>query len=402
MSDSTPSRRPLWRRLLRCMAWSIGGLLTLCLLCYAILVAINWNDEALTPETQAWLTEPANPVPDAQNAWLAMLALAYPQQSGPQAGRRILDLLHTAPAISVDSGIYTRLDTRLQAEFGPAQAALDPSPIKEICSLQSKGPGVLDRIQQDTTGAAAQIRANQALLEKYYAAISLPQYAEEGFPFEGLPVQANLLMPKLQASCLARMDLSLRLAQNDPKAEQLLSGHLQYWLAALTRSHSLLGMMIANAQVQTDLDWINDLAHQYPRRTHSILGYVLPQYAAFANMSRDQLWRHPIQGELRLDLQTINASRQKTQSTSIFARIEDFALTPLFQPQATLNQQQACLAGLLRDGQASLSPSIATSMLYNPLGKSLDGCAYYSEKFSRVQLTQAAAGKFVTSLQSRP
>ena len=78
MSDPAvePVRRPLWRRLLRWAAWSCAGLLGLIVLLVAVLVAINWRDEALSPEAQAWLAVPANPVADADNAWLAMIAAA--------------------------------------------------------------------------------------------------------------------------------------------------------------------------------------------------------------------------------------------------------------------------------------------------------------------------------------
>lgn len=67
-TESSPSKRTGWRRLLRYCAYAVTGLLVLGLIGFGTLVAINWSDEPLTPETRAWLTEPANPVPDAQNA----------------------------------------------------------------------------------------------------------------------------------------------------------------------------------------------------------------------------------------------------------------------------------------------------------------------------------------------
>lgn len=403
MSDSTPGHRPLWRRLLRFIAWSVGGLLTLCLLCYAILVAINWNDEALTPETQAWLTEPANPEPDAQNAWLAMLALAYPQQSGPHAERRILARLHTAPLIAADQSIYERLDEQLQHEFGPPEAAFSPSPNDEICSITSKGPGILGRMLQDPARTTALVNTNHALLEKYYAVVGLPAYAEEGPPVYGIPVQQTSSVIALEAACLARMDISLRLKNGDRSINQALINHLRYWQTALTHSQSLIAIMIANAQVRSDVDWISDLSRQYPQQAHVALATVAPGYASLAGMPREVLWGRAIEGEFR-HTQTISEEirQQPATSEAIADRLTRFAMHSFYLPQASANQQQRCLAHLLSEKPTPLADGANSSILYNPLGKLFAGCAYYSEYFSRVQPTQTAAGKFVALLQPRP
>jgi hypothetical protein len=399
MSDSTPSRRPLWRRLLRCMAWSVGGLLTLCLLCYAILVAINWNDEALTPETQTWLTEPANPVPDAQNAWLAMLALAYPQQSGPHAGRRILARLRTAPLIAADQLVYERLDAQLQHEFGPPEAAFSPSPNGDICSITGKGPGILGRLLQDSARTTALVNANRTLLEKYYAAVALPAYAEEGPPVYGIPVQQTSNVTALEAACLARMDISLRLKSGDRSINQTLIKHLRYWQTALTHSQSLIAIMIANAQVRSDIDWISDLSRQYPQQTQASLATVAPGYTSLAGMPREMLWGRVIEGEFR-HTQTMSEEirQQPARGEAIADRLTRVAMRSFYLPHASANQRQRCLADLLSEKPTPLSDGANSSILYNPLGKSIAGCAYYSGYFSRVQLTQTAAGKFVAAL----
>lgn len=404
MPDPDSGRKSRWKRLLRIATWGISTLLVLCLLCYTILLAINWHDEPLTQETQAWLTEPANTVPDTQNAWLAMLALAYPQHPGPLTGRKILDLMHTAPFIVIDedTDLYAGLDTQLQQTFGPPQAALSPSPLHDICSLKGRGPGILGRILQDETATASQIHANQPLLGQYYAAIALPQYAQEGLPVEVLPFQASGVITKLEASCLARMDLSLRLAQNDPKAGGLLQNHLQYWLTTLTHSHSLIGMMIANTQVQSDLDWASDLTRQFPQQTRTALQPVIAQYASFSSMHRHDLWLQPFQGELRFSQVTAKAIRQQMPRASALDRFMVFMFRSLYQPQATLNQRQACLAQLLRNDEQRPSPEAISSWLYNPLGKSLVGCADYAAYFPRVQVTQTAAGKFIESFPHQP
>jgi hypothetical protein len=403
MSDSTPRRRPLWRRLLRFMAWSVGSLLTLCLLCYAILVAINWTDETLTPETQAWLTEPANPVPDAQNAWLAMLALAYPQQAGPQAGRRILARLRTAPLFAADQSAYERLDAQLEHEFGPPGAAFSPSPNREICSITGKGPGILGRTLQDSARTTALVNANRALLEKYYAAVGLPAYAEEGPPVYDIPVQQTSNVIALDAACLARMDISLRLKSGDRSTNQALINHLRYWQTALTHSQSLIAIMIANAQVRSDIDWISDLSRQYPQQTQAALATVTSGYATLARMPLEALWDSAIRGEFR-HTQAMSEEIRRPSATgeAIADRLTRFAMRSFYLPHASANQRQRCLAHLLSEKPTPLSNGTHSSILYNPLGKSFAGCADYSEYFSRVQVTQIAAGKFVASLQSSP
>jgi len=94
------------------------------------------------------------------------------------------------------------------------------------------------------------------------------------------------------------MDLSLRLAKNDPKAGQLLQHHLRYWLTALIRSHSLISMMIANAQVQSDLDWSSDLLVKTPESRTAILA-VEPNWQSLASSSTTELFHEPLATELR-------------------------------------------------------------------------------------------------------
>jgi len=94
--------------------------------------------------------------------------------------------------------------------------------------------------------------------------------------------------------------------------------------------------------------------------------------------------------------------QQPATGEPIADRLTRFAMRSFYLPHASANQRQRCLADLLSEKPTPLSDAANSSILYNPLGKSFAGCADYSEDFSRVQVTQTAAGKLVASLQSRP
>lgn len=307
-TESSPSKRTGWRRLLRYCAYALAGLLVLGLIGFGALVAINWNDEELTPETQAWLTEPANPVPDAQNAWLAMQAVGFEKQSGPNVGRRFIAAMAQLspyneigrkpnnPPESTEQ-LMERSKHLFDAQFGPLWEA--NSAIFTLCWKSGEWKGAFVRMMAQRKIVEDILRTNHAVLQRYYAAIALP-----GF-FDLSPDNYDLLYATTvnnnditAATCLARMDLSLRLLDGDQSAREPLQRHLRYWITQTTQSHSQTGLMFASNQIKFDLDWATELLAKAPASQPALLAST-PLWQDLAGRSPDDLLSKTFPAELR-------------------------------------------------------------------------------------------------------
>jgi hypothetical protein len=396
-TEPSPSKRSGWRRLLRYSAYAVAGLLVLGLIGFGVLVAINWNDEALTPETQAWLTEPANPVPDAQNAWLAMQAIGFEKQSGPEVGRRFItavskispyDMTGLKPGNSPEriEQFMELQKHRFDAQFGP-HWEVNPA-IRQICWNNGEWNSTFSRILAQRKTVEELLRANHAVLQRYYAAIALPDF------FDLSPTDYDLHHAVTAnqgditaAACLARMDLSLRLLDGDRSARQPLEHHLRYWITQATQSHSLIGLMIASGQIKFDLDWSSDLLTKVPA-SHSTLMANKPAWKNLAARTPDELLREPLAAELR------SFQHQLTENNP--QRLA-------FKLNATLNLRRQLMAASDESRKQSCDWT-PRHMVYNFRGKVLDCIAAYSLQNvqKRVQTTLDMVARMSQRLEDTP
>jgi hypothetical protein len=406
-TEFSPSQRSGWRRLLRYCAYAFAGLLALDLIGFGVLVAINWNDEALTPETQAWLTEPANPVPDAQNAWLAMQAIGFEKQSGPEVGRRFItamskispyDTTGLKPGDSPErvEQFMKQQKHRFDAQFGPHWEA-DPA-IRQICWNNGEWTGAFSRILAQRKTVEELLRTNHAVLQRYYAAIALPDF----FDFSPADYDLHYAVTANQgditaAACLARMDLGLRLLDGDRSAREPLKHHLRYWITQTTQSHSLIGLMIASGQTKFDLDWSTDLLTKVPASRPALLASK-PLWQDLASHSPNELLGGALPAELRSYQNMLVTNFRQSQPP--LQRLQKW-LT--YKPNATLNLRRQ----LMTESDESRKQSCdwtSWHMAYNFRGKVLDCIAAYSlQNFQkRVQTTLNMASRMSQRLEDAP
>jgi len=396
-TDPSPPKHSGWRRLLRYCAYAFAGLLALGLIGFGALVAINWNDEALTPETQAWLTEPENPVPDAQNAWLAMQGIGFDRQSGPEVGRRFItavskispyDTTGLKPGNSPEriEQFMELQKHRFDTQFGP-RWEVDPA-IRQICWNQGEWTGAFSRITAQRKTVEKLLQANHAVLQRYYAAIALPDFfdlspADYDLHYAVTSNQGDITA----AACLARMDLSLRLLDGDRSAREPLEHHLRYWITQATQSHSLTGLMIANGQIKFDLDWATDLLTKVPA-SHSTLMASKPAWKNLAARTPDELLRGPLAAELRSFQHQLTENNPKQLT---------------FKLNATLNLRRQLMTASDESRKQSCDWT-SWHMVYNFKGKVLDCIAAYSlQNFrKRVQTTLDMASRMSQRLEDTP
>lgn len=380
------------RRLLRVCAYIVAALLSLGLIGFGTLVAINWNDEELTPETQAWLTDPANPVPDAQNAWLAMLAIGFENQT-PPTGRDVIEVLRQRQPTFAESG-----------EISPLGAQWKTSDIDiSLCSVYQKGPGILGRILENRHTAEALVKKHRQALQRYYAAIALPDYFEilEPALLTNLPIT-----PSIKAACLARMDLSLRLTESDPSASRQLHDHLRYWLHANMRAKTLLTMLLSNAQVRADIDLLKSLNQIHTKEISVATQELIPELRKIASAAHRELLLNPLQGEFRYQSWEIEHQSHQIDPLNLFglesSRLDLFATEHFYQPHASINMLQHFFANGLERGAingAGMCYGISLSRLYNPLGKAYlcKALPNYAGYFAKQQQLQLEVRQFVAS-----
>jgi len=371
-----PVRRSLWRRLLRWAAWLFAGLCGLIALLLAVLAAINWQDEALTPEAQAWLAVPPNPVADADNAWLAMIAVGVEKQPGTAVGRQILESLRQNPRLLVGADAL--------AEFGPGWTT--DKLYTGFCNLRREGPGLLGRIEARAQELQPVLQANQAALARYAAAIRLPGFFDEQ---SADPLQLPPYLPAAKAACLVRSELALRLLRGEgaTEAEARFARHAHYWLTALQQSHSLLGTMIANAQVQADLDVLLGLEERNPSLGTRLRQTLRADLQGLVNTTGQSMRERVMPSEVRFIAQ-IFASVEFRERMAWYDHV-------LFKPHANLNFQHFVMTH--PEEVKARCDFLSWHYAFNPTGKVLAciGAHSYQSYFDRLRTTQDAAARLL-------
>lgn len=378
----TELRRPLWRRLLRWTGWisaGLAGLAGLGMLVLVGLVAINWNDEPLTPEAQAWLAVPANPVADADNAWLAMIAIGVEKQPGTALGRQIIERLKETPNPPDMAETYL-------SQFGPVwqNSRIDTG----LCNVRQNGPDILPRILARQAELKLLVIQQEAALARYYAAIALPGFHEDASPSTTtfLPYA-----PSAKAACLARIDLALRLLSGEKTAEARFAQHMRYWLTALEESHVLLGAMLATTQIRADQALLQGLLEKKNRGATQVLQGLRGDLQNFSMLDETASQQRLLAGELRFMRDTLAHDLGKTG----VPWHDQWGLRLFYHPQATLNQQQFMMTH--PDETATMCSMFQWHYAYNPIGKILAciGAPRYQQYFIRIRATQDEATRLL-------
>lgn len=152
--------------ILRLFLYLCGVLLILALALVGAVVVINWKDEPLSTRAQDWLREPANPVPDSENAFLAMAVVGIEGDTATatQRGRAYIDALRALPPnTEEDDDVYARQGKVWQAEDFDSK----------ICSAK-EDPNVLPRLLNQKKALNRALVKHQGALQRYYRAMHCP------------------------------------------------------------------------------------------------------------------------------------------------------------------------------------------------------------------------------------
>lgn len=383
-AESKP-RRPLWRLLLRYVGLTLTCLFGLLVVAFILVpIAINWHDEELSHQAKAWLIEPKNTLPDTDNAWLAMIAVGIEKEPGTVVGRKMLERLKSTPG-SLDS------DEAL-AEFGPPWSAKDFDP--EICFIKPDGPDFFERIQAKKSALKKTLFQQQGLLKRYYTAIALPGFQDEPVyeSVGGLPIQRISA-----ASCLARIDLALRLRAQDKEAISQVVQHVRYGLRAIEGSQNMVTSLMANARIRLDIDFLQGLQKHDAALAKIILKKLQPELETFVAASISDILSAPMARAFRSSHRFLN------ESTSQAGSLEDWKkriLNLFFKPQASLNFRQQLMAEILRNPEAAYTSCDMSEVglyTYNRLGQifSCAGMPSYTGHVERVGDTQNEMAKLL-------
>ncbi|MEH6462045.1 hypothetical protein [Chitinimonas sp. JJ19] len=364
--------RTLIRRLFKAVAWLLGTILLLLL----VIILINGFDTELTPETQAWLATPPNRVSDAENGYYYLLALGVATDEPLKVGQQI---------------------ARVAQQRAVGEAAVLPSTkrhsIHDLPRWQGLKPAErLAQIYRDEARYRELITREQVALRRYYQLIASPSYHNVA------PNESLLFSSTQRLQQLATAEQLLRLRDGDAASLAVLAEDLRFWTTMLEGSTVLIDAMVANAQLSSQLQLLEQLALQQPELKPALAEATASALKRLGRLSMGQVLQTSLRGELRVFAHEITKEKMATHRRNWAAE----AIFWFLQPNASING--------LRDVYAdTASPDTAMAgycdtvlnWVYNPVGKTLtcvDSPAtnHYGDKLNT---TQQAARKLAALLE---
>jgi len=241
-------------RILRWIGLVAGSLAVLGILLFALLLAINWRDEPLTPEARALLAAPANTLRPDDNIYIAMAGFTAPAgASVVSAGQSRIDYYNE------------RLDAVLH---DPSAQARDAVTLTTPHALEFQGQAEFVRpltasLWEEVPAHRAEIEAlraqNGELYERYLALGRLSGYYETARPSYLAP--AIFVPTEVRYLFLEDTVLGLEsgAARQQRAALDALIADVGMWRRVLTGQGPLMSKMLALAYLQSDYLVLADL-----------------------------------------------------------------------------------------------------------------------------------------------
>ena len=245
---------------LRFTGWTLGGLLGLLILCYLVLLAINWRDRPPSAEALRMkaLIDERPPIADADNGYLHLLGLSGPSEMDAlQAGVKRRDWM---VALNRDPGKFGQLtevkdsepaeeDNRLLQEF------------REHCRGDAQGcETLLDGFAEEPRFSAFE----QRLLSRYREMLKHRAWHET------IPLDLRVPLPAyssvMNGQALHFRDLRSRVkpgSASDIRAS--LEADLEFWREVQKSSSLLITKMIAVAAIRQHYLMGNMILRELPR-----------------------------------------------------------------------------------------------------------------------------------------
>jgi len=379
-------------RILKWVGLVAGSLALIALLLFALVFAINWRDEALTPQARLLLAPPPNALKPDDNIYLAMAGFTAP--SG-------------ASVITAGQSRIEHYNEHLDAVLhDPSPQALDSLRLKDPHALEFQGQAefvqpLSGSLWEQVPPHRAQIESlaaqNGELYQRYLALDRLPGYCETERPSYLAP--AIFVPTEVRYLFLEETVLQLRTgsAREQRAALDELIADVGLWRRVLTGQGLLISKMLALAYLESDYlvlaDMIADPHSAVPLRPDDA-DTAAPLFAlkdfdlgsAFAAEFR-------VQASLLEQTQylyTIGWTPQPARTAAARSwtdRLGSEVSGHFFKLNATVNlfaqQAQRLMAVTPGPGVAAADKKLADSSLsawslvgaYNPIGKLLAGIA---------------------------
>jgi hypothetical protein len=363
-----------------------------------LLVAlINLHDEDLTPEAKKLAQFHPAPVPDHQNAFLALAGFDAPEGSDPiVVGAKIVSD-HREAARRDPTGVARADATANVSSTEPGDGRLrflgDRStlcdPIGKPC-LQSLG--------NDAERLRTLLSANAELIRRYLALQKLPAFANTSLPDPLQPMPAGG-WGDARRLLVTQAALDAQSGQAD-RALEFLAADMALWRRVLASGSGMIEEMIAVRMLASDVALLSELialpsfdAARYQAALRTLLAPLTPDERNAAPMlDREYAMSSKMLSEIHSQSMR---SEDNSWLDSVWARL-------LFKKNASLNEfagfftelgnlarqpptEYAGLRDKLLNGQATLSEPGVT-WAYNPVGKLLARIAVppYPEYIARV------------------
>ncbi|BBB63457.1 hypothetical protein UNDKW_5184 [Undibacterium sp. KW1] len=306
------------------------AILLIIVLLVAALAVINWKDEALNPEAQAFLHDQQYRVPDAQNGFYIMEAMNAPLGS---------DLLKTGiESIKAEQALYQKDKAAYESQHHPEHRGeyVKFSWNNNRCrkTIQNCVKLDLEKRAELTT----QITNNLLLAQRYALMRKMGNYEEHLIPsFNAkLPAYINLS----HAIDLLLTQASFDVADGKLDAGlQLLESNDSYLRLMLKNSSSLISKMVLQAAIRKQARTVSELLVLYPalleQYAERITSLVRPMTEEEKSLERPYLYEAGVQ---------VNFSQHLRASLALTKDKSDNPPWPLnlpgeltFQPNATSN-----------------------------------------------------------------
>jgi hypothetical protein len=319
------------------------ALLVLVGLCVALAV-INAFDEELSPEAAAYLAPEKTAVPDARNAYLALLGIdARPGTPPHQAGRKRLDAMAAAFAADPLVGDVPSLS----GEKNPLAAS--------GAYAGCKGTSSCLRDVAGDDGARAFVETNGLLLKRYRELLDYPEFSDAVPPsaFGTFPLYPPLLM---QARQLFHADIARRVLQSAASAEKAfadLARQIEFDRRNLAAAGHSLSKLVFAAHLRDDYLLLSEALQAAPAEganaARAVLRPVTEREKSLAKVLRSEgrqsaeTLRRLRQAMLRFrnpyaDIAAENPQMEVRSPFPSHSKAANFLLAWLYQPNAAINE----------------------------------------------------------------
>jgi hypothetical protein len=359
----------MWRKTLRAAVWTLGILVAVPVVAYAVAILVNLHDREPSPDalelSAAYEARPA--IADRDNAFVYVLGFNAPLDADPRdVGARRLAQLPSA----VDAGAPP---STAELDYLGIDAAV--SQFRTACD--EVGPKCLVAYADAGQVFERWAASHPWLLERYRELIAYRAWREV------VPTEVSAQLPSyagaLHGQRLLLLEAKTRADAGDAQAvAAILAGDLRFWRMVLESSDSLITKMIATAALRRHFEWGNLALRGLP--------------AELQIEATPAEWHAPLTAA-ELSLRRTLVGEWVFFSGQMRTMQMDFVADALFQRQDTLNRYAAYFIeleatldaplrgyGAAADAAASLAVATANEAfppdsLYNLMGALLLGSA---------------------------